>query len=170
MERVLKNADISILSNFLAIFSNFFLHIEKFCQVLYTCQISDQLDHLNRNYGGGGAESALPRPYQSANCLACLWLKDDQFYLLVRLLLSLLCFHIQKHLISHALAISLCRISSFKRRPPMNTGFEKGINAAHYQRRSVKCPNAALITKIQSEKAALIGRKAQKVIFYIFIS
>ena len=61
MEQVLKNADISILSNFLAIFSNSFLHIEKFYQVLSTCQISDQLGHPNRNYkGGGGAESALP--------------------------------------------------------------------------------------------------------------
>ena len=45
-------------------FSNFFLDIEKFYQVLSTCQISDQLDHSNRNYkvvaGGGWAESALP--------------------------------------------------------------------------------------------------------------
>ena len=48
-----KNADISILSNFLAIFSDFFLRIEKFYQVLSTCQISDQLDHPNRNYRGG---------------------------------------------------------------------------------------------------------------------
>ena len=31
-----KNADICILSNFLANFSNFFLHIEKFYQVLST--------------------------------------------------------------------------------------------------------------------------------------
>ena len=58
MERVLKNADISILSNFLAtffkFFSNFFLDIEKFYQVLSTCQISDQLDHSNKNYSGGG--------------------------------------------------------------------------------------------------------------------
>ena len=55
-----KNADISVLSNFLAIFSNFFLHIEKFCQVLFTCQISDQLDHSNRNYRGGGRICPLP--------------------------------------------------------------------------------------------------------------
>ena len=63
MERVLKNADISVLSNCLEIFSNFFLYIEKFYQVLSTCQISDQLDHSNRNYrggGGGGAESPSP--------------------------------------------------------------------------------------------------------------
>ena len=52
MEQVLKNADISILSNFLAIFINFFLDIEKFCQVLSTCQIPDQLDHSNKNYRG----------------------------------------------------------------------------------------------------------------------
>ena len=56
-----KNADISVLRNFLAIFFEFFLDIEKFYQVLPTCQISDQLDHSNRNYGGKGAESALPR-------------------------------------------------------------------------------------------------------------
>ena len=66
MEQVLKNADISILSNFLAILFIFFLDIEKFCQVLSTCQISDELDHSNRNYRGGGAGSDLPRPYQSA--------------------------------------------------------------------------------------------------------
>ena len=33
-----KNADISILSNFLAISFEFFLHIKKFYQVLSTCQ------------------------------------------------------------------------------------------------------------------------------------
>ena len=65
-----KNADISVLSNFLALFLNFFLYIEKFYQVLSTCQISDQLEHSNRNYRGG-AESALPRPYQSAKSPAC---------------------------------------------------------------------------------------------------
>ena len=57
-----KNADISVLSNLLAIFSNFF-DIEKFYQVLSTHKISDQLDYSNRNYrggGGGGAESAIP--------------------------------------------------------------------------------------------------------------
>ena len=58
----LKNADISILSDFLAIFSDFFLHIEKFYRVLSTCQISDQLDHPNRNYMGGGEDSAPPPP------------------------------------------------------------------------------------------------------------
>ena len=63
MEQVLRNADIIILSNFLALFFNFFPDIEKLCPELSTCQISDQLDHSNRNYGGGvGTESALPRP------------------------------------------------------------------------------------------------------------
>ena len=58
MEQVLKYADINILRNFLLIFSNFFLDIEKFYQALSTCQISDQLNYPNRNYeGGGGAES-----------------------------------------------------------------------------------------------------------------
>ena len=79
MERALKNADISVLSNFLAIFSIFFLYIEKVYQVLSTCQISDQLDHSNRNYIGGEAESALPRPYQSAKSPACLGLKQSRF-------------------------------------------------------------------------------------------
>ena len=60
MEQVLKNADINILRNFLLIFSNFFLDIEKFYQALSTCQISDQLNYPDRNYEGGGAESALP--------------------------------------------------------------------------------------------------------------
>ena len=68
-----ENADISVLSNFLAIFFKFFLYIEKFYQVLSTCQISDQLDHSNRNYRLG-AESALPQPYQSAKSPACLGL------------------------------------------------------------------------------------------------
>ena len=37
---------------------------------------SDQLDHSNRNYrGGGGAESAIPRPYQSAKSPAGLGLR-----------------------------------------------------------------------------------------------
>ena len=57
-----KNADISVLSGFLAIFSNFFLHIENFCQVLFTCQISDQLDHSNRNYRGGGGDRICSLP------------------------------------------------------------------------------------------------------------
>ena len=69
-----KNVDISVLSNFLVIFFDFFLHIEQFCQVLFTSQISDQLDHSNRNYIGGGAESALSLPYQSAESPACLGL------------------------------------------------------------------------------------------------
>ena len=43
-----KNADISILSNFLAIFSD--LHMEKLYKVLSTCQISDQWDHANRKF------------------------------------------------------------------------------------------------------------------------
>ena len=33
-------------------FSDFFLDIEKFYQILSTSQISDQLDHSNRNYSG----------------------------------------------------------------------------------------------------------------------
>ena len=77
MEQVLKNADINILRNFPLIFSNFFLDIEKFYQALSTCQISDQLNNPNRNYeGGGGAESALPWPYQSAKSPACLGLRE----------------------------------------------------------------------------------------------
>ena len=59
MEQVLENADISVLSNFLAIFSNFFLDMEKCYQKLSTSKILDQLDHSNRNYRGG-TESAPP--------------------------------------------------------------------------------------------------------------
>ena len=76
MEQVLKNADINILKNFLLIFSNFFLDIEKFYQALSTCQISDQLNYPNRNYKGGGAESALLWPYQSGKSPACLGLRE----------------------------------------------------------------------------------------------
>ena len=62
MKRVLKNDDISILSNFLVTFFNVFLDIEKFYQILSTCQISNQLDHLNRNYRRGQNESAPSSP------------------------------------------------------------------------------------------------------------
>ena len=61
MERVLKNADISVLSNFLAIFFEFFLSVEKFYHVLSTLQIQVQLDHSNRNYRGVGGQN-LPFP------------------------------------------------------------------------------------------------------------
>ena len=74
MEQVLKNADINILRNFLLIFSNFFLDIEKSYQALSTCQISDQLNYPNRNYKGG--DSAPPWPYQSGKCPACLGLRE----------------------------------------------------------------------------------------------
>ena len=60
MERVLENADISILSNFLAIlFPIFFLNIEKFCQILSTRQVSDQLTIQTEITQG--AVSALPQ-------------------------------------------------------------------------------------------------------------
>ena len=62
MEQVLKNADINVLRNFLLIFSNFFLDIEKFYQALSTCQISDQLNYPNRNYEGGGRGRICPSP------------------------------------------------------------------------------------------------------------
>ena len=55
-----KNADISILSNFLAIFSNFFLDIEKFYQVLYIhakFKINWTIQTGITEGGGGGAES-----------------------------------------------------------------------------------------------------------------
>ena len=40
-------------ANFWQFFSTIFLDIEKFYQVLSTCQISDQLDHSNRTYRRG---------------------------------------------------------------------------------------------------------------------
>ena len=58
----LKNADVSILSHFLAIFVGFFLYMEKFYQKLSTGHISDQLDHPSRNYRGGGGGQNLPPP------------------------------------------------------------------------------------------------------------
>ena len=70
-----KNADISILSNLLAIFSDFFLHIEKFYQVLSTCQISGQLE---TEITGGQILPPPPRPCQFAKSPACLGLKRVQ--------------------------------------------------------------------------------------------
>ena len=68
-----KNADISVLSNFLAFFSNFSLY-RKIYQILSTRQISDWTIQTEITDGGGGAESALPWPYQSAKSPACLGL------------------------------------------------------------------------------------------------
>ena len=56
-----ENADISILSNFLAIFCDFSLYREIY-QVLSTCYISNQLDHSNRNYRWGGGGRICPPP------------------------------------------------------------------------------------------------------------
>ena len=50
----------SVLNNFLAIFFNFFLDIEKFYRILSTCQNSDQLDHSNKNYSHTNLQKALP--------------------------------------------------------------------------------------------------------------
>ena len=41
-------------------FSIFFLYIKKFYQVLSTCQISDQLDHSDSDYRGGGQNLPFP--------------------------------------------------------------------------------------------------------------
>ena len=57
-----KNADISIFKNFQAIFFGFFLHIEKFYQVLSAYQISGQLGHPSRNYRGRGGGRFCPPP------------------------------------------------------------------------------------------------------------
>ena len=51
MERVLKNADISIMSNFLAFFSNFFLDIEKFYLVLSIRLTGPFKQKLQRGWG-----------------------------------------------------------------------------------------------------------------------
>ena len=69
IERELKNADISILSNFLAI-------LFKFFHVLFTCQISDQLKLSKQKLHRGLEESVLPRlyQYQSAKGPTCLGL------------------------------------------------------------------------------------------------
>ena len=41
-------------------FFKFFLDIERFYQILATCQVSDQLHHSNRNYRGGGGRISPP--------------------------------------------------------------------------------------------------------------
>ena len=42
----LKNGDISIFDKFLVVFFPiFFLNFENLCQILSTCQVSDQVDH-----------------------------------------------------------------------------------------------------------------------------
>ena len=70
-----KNADISILSNFLAMFFDFSLYREILSGTIYMLNfrsIGPFKQKLQR--GGGGSESALPQPYQSAKCPACLGL------------------------------------------------------------------------------------------------
>ena len=57
----LENADINVLRKFLTIFFDFFLDIEKFDQVLSTCQISDQLN-LQTEITEGGGGGNLPSP------------------------------------------------------------------------------------------------------------
>ena len=59
MERAHRNADISILSNLLAIFWQLFSRYREIYQVLSAWQISDQLDNSNRNYREG---QNLPSP------------------------------------------------------------------------------------------------------------
>ena len=65
LNECLRNADISILTSFLVTFLQFFLNIEKSCQILSTSlsfkSIASFKLKLQRE-----AESALPRPYQSA--------------------------------------------------------------------------------------------------------
>ena len=57
MEQVLKNADISILSNFLAIFFGFFsLYREILPSTIYMPNFRS-IDHPNRNYRGGGGSA-----------------------------------------------------------------------------------------------------------------
>ena len=67
---MLKNADISIFSDFLARFINFFLDIENFLpRTIYMTNfrsIGSFKQKLQR-----GTESALPWPYQSAKSPAC---------------------------------------------------------------------------------------------------
>ena len=73
IERVFKNADISILSNLLAIFFKFFLYIENLAK--YYLHANFKINWtIQTEITGGGAESAIPQPYQSAKSPACLGL------------------------------------------------------------------------------------------------
>ena len=75
MGQVLKNADISVLSNFLAIFLEvFYRYREILPSTIYMANfrsIGPFKQKLQR-----GAESAPPRPYQSAKSPACLGLRE----------------------------------------------------------------------------------------------
>ena len=79
MERVLKNADISVLGNFLAIFFlNFFSISRNFTK--YDLHAKFQINWtIQTEITEGGAESVLPRPYQSAKSRACVGLNEKLF-------------------------------------------------------------------------------------------
>ena len=73
-----KNADITVLSNFLEIFFKFF---SRYREILPSTihmpnfrSIGPFKQKLQEGGGGGGRESALPRPYQSVKSSACLGL------------------------------------------------------------------------------------------------
>ena len=80
------SANISILSNFGQLFSNCFLDIEKFFQMLSTCQVSDQLDHSNKNCGGGGENLTPAIPICKKSGLFRVKILDAVFYSLFILL------------------------------------------------------------------------------------
>ena len=72
-----KNADISILSNFLAFFFHFFfLAIENFAKYYLHAKFQINRTIQTEITGGGREESALPQPYQSAKSPACSGLKQ----------------------------------------------------------------------------------------------
>ena len=68
-----KHTDISILSNFLATYFQFFSQCREILPNTAYVPSSSQFDHSNRNYGGGG-QNPPPWPYQAAKTPACLLL------------------------------------------------------------------------------------------------
>ena len=70
-----KNADISVLSNFLAIFFKYFSRYREIFAKYYL-HAKFQINWTIQTEITEGAESALPRQYQSVKSPACLGLKE----------------------------------------------------------------------------------------------
>ena len=77
MEQVIKNADVSVLRMFLAIFFYFFFWIlRNFTK--YYLHAKFQINWtIQTEITEGEGESTLPRPYQSAKSPACLGLNTS---------------------------------------------------------------------------------------------
>ena len=84
----LKNADINISNKFFAMTLEFFVNFDKLCQMLLTCHVLAQLDHLNRitDAGGGGGRNLPPPviPICKKPSLSRVNLQKQQGILLIR--------------------------------------------------------------------------------------